>query len=1493
MFPNSDTSETQSNETHECTAARRSRVKRLSAALLATITLVVGITAAGQLSVAEAAGTVVAVDDAGADDEPGQKDLNWLSIDYGAPGATALTVKWGWDDTATSGANTRDAGSLFDTDGDGFANYSLYVTVATDGSYTTQLYSCAADSRTDRCAGPALVGTFASTATVATPADSDPFGVPGSADFDAAHVTGNTCRATAGCYTQDTVATADIRLADFGNPADAFLLNVCSYPSGQPNSDPSDCVFAPNNGFLTIVKVADPDDGTSFPFNASAQSESGDTSWTITGSGSKSLISYGPNATLDLNEAVPAGWKLDSASCAIQTAAPTATGTSTATGIDNLEIRSGLETVCTFNDTKQTPLLEVVKTSTTSSVSAAGQVVPYRFAVSNKGNVALTGVTVTDPKCDAAPAYVSGDSDADSKLDLSETWIYSCSHTVTQAELDAGGNLSNTVTADSNESGPDTDTLVIPISQTPLLEVVKTSTTSSVSAAGQVVPYRFAVSNKGNVALTGVTVTDPKCDAAPAYVSGDSDADSKLDLSETWIYSCSHTVTQAELDAGGNLSNTVTADSNESGPDTDTLVIPISQTPLLEVVKTSTTSSVSAAGQVVPYRFAVSNKGNVALTGVTVTDPKCDAAPAYVSGDSDADSKLDLSETWIYSCSHTVTQAELDAGGNLSNTVTADSNESGPDTDTLVIPISQTPLLEVVKTSTTSSVSAAGQVVPYRFAVSNKGNVALTGVTVTDPKCDAAPAYVSGDSDADSKLDLSETWIYSCSHTVTQAELDAGGNLSNTVTADSNESGPDTDTLVIPISQTPLLEVVKTSTTSSVSAAGQVVPYRFAVSNKGNVALTGVTVTDPKCDAAPAYVSGDSDADSKLDLSETWIYSCSHTVTQAELDAGGNLSNTVTADSNESGPDTDTLVIPISQTPLLEVVKSSTTSSVSAAGQVVPYRFAVSNKGNVALTGVTVTDPKCDAAPAYVSGDSDADSKLDLSETWIYSCSHTVTQAELDAGGNLSNTVTADSNESGPDTDTLVIPISQTPALSLVKSATPSTYSTVAQSISYSYLVSNSGNVRLAGPVTVADDKATVSCPALSTVGNNDGFLDPGESITCTASYAITQADLNNGSVTNTAKASAGGTDSNEDSETVTAVQSPSLVLDKTASPISADAVGDVISYTYLVSNNGNVRLAGPVTVADDKATVSCPALSTVGNNDGFLDPGESITCTASYAITQADLNNGSVTNTAKASAGEIHSNEDKATVTVTPPPPPPPVTPAPPTGEIAAVPAIDLSIIKTDRPDPVFVGARLTYTLIVRNLGPDTATNVRVADALPVGTTFVSVASSQGSCTGGRIVRCSLGTILNGGRAAITVIVRPTEAGVLLNTATVVGDQSEANTANNRATAPTLVRGPIAPPAASCPSMIVQPRSLSVGRRGLVRVVVVDKNRGVSGVRILVTGPGLNKAAFTNSSGRVAISVRPPRTGIVEIRMTNQPSRCSTTRIGVVGVILPPPVTG
>ena len=200
---------------------------------------------------------------------------------------------------------------------------------------------------------------------------------------------------------------------------------------------------------------------------------------------------------------------------------------------------------------------------------------------------------------------------------------------------------------------------------------------------------------------------------------------------------------------------------------------------------------------------------------------------------------------------------------------------------------------------------------------------------------------------------------------------------------------------------------------------------------------------------------------------------------------------------------------------------------MTGAGQVVPYTFTVTNTGNLTLTNVTVSDPNCDAASSGPTGDTNNDSKLQTSETWVYTLRHTVTQAEIDAGGNLSNTVTVDSAESAPDTDTVDIPITQSPALLLTKTAKESSYSAVGDVLHYSYVVKNTGNVRLAGPVTVTDDKTTVTCPALSTIGNQDGFLDPGESVTCTATYTVQQSDIDAGNVTNIASALAGGTTSN------------------------------------------------------------------------------------------------------------------------------------------------------------------------------------------------------------------------------------------------------------------------------------------------------------------------------------------------------------------------------
>ena len=87
---------------------------------------------------------------------------------------------------------------------------------------------------------------------------------------------------------------------------------------------------------------------------------------------------------------------------------------------------------------------------------------------------------------------------------------------------------------------------------------------------------------------------------------------------------------------------------------------------------------------------------------------------------------------------------------------------------------------------------------------------------------------------------------------------------------------------------------------------------------------------------------------------------------------------------------------------------------------------------------------------------------------------------------------------------------------------------------------------------------------------------------------------------------------------------------------------------------------------------------------------------------------------------------------------------------------------------------------VVVTNLGPDPATGVVMTDALPAGVTLVSSVPSQGSCSGATTVTCPLGALLPGGSATIDLVVTKTVGGSVSNTATVDGDQTDPNAAND-----------------------------------------------------------------------------------------------------------------
>lgn len=119
-----------------------------------------------------------------------------------------------------------------------------------------------------------------------------------------------------------------------------------------------------------------------------------------------------------------------------------------------------------------------------------------------------------------------------------------------------------------------------------------------------------------------------------------------------------------------------------------------------------------------------------------------------------------------------------------------------------------------------------------------------------------------------------------------------------------------------------------------------------------------------------------------------------------------------------------------------------------------------------------------------------------------------------------------------------------------------------------------------------------------------------------------------------------------------------------------------------------------------------------------------------------------------------------------------------------------DLSITKTDNPDPVEVNQALTYTISVANSGPDTASNVLVSDTLPSDFSVSSVTPSTGSCsdTSAPSIQCELGNLANAASANITIVGSVSQSGTITNSVSVSSDTLDTNTANNNAVETTTV---------------------------------------------------------------------------------------------------------
>ena len=229
---------------------------------------------------------------------------------------------------------------------------------------------------------------------------------------------------------------------------------------------------------------------------------------------------------------------------------------------------------------------------------------------------------------------------------------------------------------------------------------------------------------------------------------------------------------------------------------------------------------------------------------------------------------------------------------------------------------------------------------------------------------------------------------------------------------------------------------------------------------------------------------------------------------------------------------TATVTITITGTIAFTVAKTQTSgpNPITVAGQVIGYEIELDNTGDIPLSGIVVVDTLPDGsggAAVLQSGDLNSDGNLDVAETFIYSISYTVTQADIDNLANLVNQVSVTTTQTGAtaQTSSATTPVLSNPSIAVTKVAFPKIDVPVGTSITYTYTVTNDGNVTLTNidlsdahlgsgtpPVPNNETLSSDALPLGDSIDTSvDGIWDvlrPGDAVQFTANYIVTQQDI-------------------------------------------------------------------------------------------------------------------------------------------------------------------------------------------------------------------------------------------------------------------------------------------------------------------------------------------------------------------------------------------------
>ena len=382
-------------------------------------------------------------------------------------------------------------------------------------------------------------------------------------------------------------------------------------------------------------------------------------------------------------------------------------------------------------------------------------------------------------------------------------------------------------------------------------------------------------------------------------------------------------------------------------------------------------------------------------------------------------------------------------------------------------------------------------------------------------------------------------------------------------------------------------------------------------------------------------------------------------------------------------------------TPSLVVNKTHDTDKTYKAGDVITFTITVKNIYDEAKT-ITLEEQE------GVTLDKTTFENVKPGKEITATATYKVTEADI-VNGTFTNNVKAtfsgvDKEYTGTDTvDKFEESRPHMTITKVTKDAGKDHIYKLGETINYVITVKNDGNLTLTN--VKIEDALT------GNAGENAWTIDtfaPGETQTFEASYVVTEADVIAGKVVNNATGEAENPDPKKEETPVTPGEkedpvetpNPGLTVIKTSDKTGEVKLGDKITYTITVTNNGNVTISG-VKLND----------SLTGDNWtlGDIKPGEIVTRTTTYTVTEADILAGKIENHATATGKDPSGNEvtDEGEKTVTTEPSKPHITV---TKETTSTPK---------NGETYALGEKITYKITAKNTGNLTLKDVVVSDEL------------------------------------------------------------------------------------------------------------------------------------------------------------------------------------